>query len=584
VQEGTGSSHLRQPLLDPVWGIPQSLALCLRELRTHKSPICSILARFVSTILLALTLGCILSSVVRATSYYQYDNLGRVIRVTESDGSSSTYAYDASGNVTTISRTAGTSTLSIGSTSSGSGAVGSQVTITGTGFSSVATQDVVTFGGVAAQVAYASGNRLVVTVPAGATTGDIEITTPSGSVSTTTPFQIQPVAITGFSPTTTTIGSTITLTGSGFDATVANDQVAVNTTSATPTTASATQLQFAVPTGATSGHITVTTSHGVATSVGMLLIPAPGYVSSNIAAEAQLTAGGPGHVFTIDTANQVGVGLFDGTAGQLMSLVLTDVSMGGTYTVYKPDGSVLASGNVANNLVIDLPALPTSGTYSWYFVPGAAIGSATLTVQADATGAIQTNGTPVSLELAGGQNAIYTFAGVAGQSYSLELTPFSSVPAGGSIVASILKPDGTLLTGCGSYFSANTPTGNCDFSVTTSGTYSVTLVPAGLNTTSFGLVLNQDFSATLTAGSPGPTVDVNLAAIGQHGKLSFTATAGQTLALYIGSVSTTASNVVVNVYGVTGGLLTAANVNSTTTATFNLTNLAAGTYSVLITL
>jgi YD repeat-containing protein len=102
-----------------------------------------------------------------ATTYYTYDTLGRVTQVVESDGATTQYSYDANGNITSITRIAGTSVLSIGSISSSSGASGSSVTITGSGFSSIPSQDVVTFNGVAATVTYASGNRLVVTVPPG---------------------------------------------------------------------------------------------------------------------------------------------------------------------------------------------------------------------------------------------------------------------------------------------------------------------------------------------------------------------------------------------------------------------------------
>src|SRR5579862_2404991 len=122
-----------------------------------------------------------------STTYYTYDTLGRVTQVIESDGTTTQYSYDANGNITSVNRIAGTSVLSIGSVSSSSGASGASVTITGSGFSSIPSQDVVTFNGVAATVTYASGNRLVVTVPAGATTGDISITTPSSSITVPSP-------------------------------------------------------------------------------------------------------------------------------------------------------------------------------------------------------------------------------------------------------------------------------------------------------------------------------------------------------------------------------------------------------------
>ena len=82
---------------------------------------------WVSLALLILTLA----QGALATTYYTYDNLGRVTQVVESDGTTTQYSYDANGNITSINRIAGTSVLSIGSVSASSGATGSSVTITG---------------------------------------------------------------------------------------------------------------------------------------------------------------------------------------------------------------------------------------------------------------------------------------------------------------------------------------------------------------------------------------------------------------------------------------------------------------------
>ena len=128
-----------------------------------------------------LALGALLALLsgppAQATTYYTYDNLGRITQVVESDGTTTQYTYDANGNITSINRIAGTTTLSIGSLSASSGAVGSSITINGSGFSSIASQDIVTLNGVAAQVTYASQNRLVVSIPAGASSGDIQVAT-----------------------------------------------------------------------------------------------------------------------------------------------------------------------------------------------------------------------------------------------------------------------------------------------------------------------------------------------------------------------------------------------------------------------
>ena len=83
--------------------------------------------------------------------------------------------------------------------------------------------------------------------------------------------------LTGFSPTSGPVGTSVTLTGTNFNGVTA---VAFNGTSASYTVNSATQIVATVPSGATSGTIKVTTSGGSATSsaaytVTTATVPAP---------------------------------------------------------------------------------------------------------------------------------------------------------------------------------------------------------------------------------------------------------------------------------------------------------------------
>ncbi|UII35053.1 DUF3500 domain-containing protein [Fulvivirga ulvae] len=68
------------------------------------------------------------------------------------------------------------SSVTISGFSPTSGAVGTVVTITGTNFSSTASDNTVSFNGTAAQVDAAASTQLTVAVPAGATTGTITVT------------------------------------------------------------------------------------------------------------------------------------------------------------------------------------------------------------------------------------------------------------------------------------------------------------------------------------------------------------------------------------------------------------------------
>jgi YD repeat-containing protein len=65
---------------------------------------------------------------------YAYDELGRLVQVTDPSGESAIYRYDPVGNITAIERP-GTSGVAISALIPDSGTVGTMVTITGTGFS-----------------------------------------------------------------------------------------------------------------------------------------------------------------------------------------------------------------------------------------------------------------------------------------------------------------------------------------------------------------------------------------------------------------------------------------------------------------
>ena len=137
----------------------------------------------------------------------------------------------------------------------GSGVAGTPVTINGTNFIGEIT---VRFNGVpAASVTKVSSTQLRATVPSGATTGKIAVTTIAGTAVSAANFTI-PLAITGFSPGNGQVGDTVVITGTGF---VSSVVVRFGTAIAVVTFDSGTQLTVTVPEGASSGPIVV--SNGV---------------------------------------------------------------------------------------------------------------------------------------------------------------------------------------------------------------------------------------------------------------------------------------------------------------------------------
>jgi uncharacterized repeat protein (TIGR03803 family) len=105
--------------------------------------------------------------------------------------------------------------------------------------------------------------EITATVPEGALTGTVEVTLPSGIVlSSNVAFQVLP-SITGFSPTSGTVRTQVTITGERFTGAT---RVTFGGVKAKFTVDSYTQITATVPTGAVTGNIAVTTPDGSAIS------------------------------------------------------------------------------------------------------------------------------------------------------------------------------------------------------------------------------------------------------------------------------------------------------------------------------
>jgi outer membrane protein assembly factor BamB len=147
---------------------------------------------------------------------------------------------------------------SISSFTPASATIGSTVTITGGGFIGTTS---VTFNGLAATHTVNSANQITATVPAGATTGAIGVNTPAGGTLSGASFTVIP-KITSFSPSQGAVGTSVVITGSGFNSATG---VTFNGVSASFLVNSSTQITATVPT-TFSGVIAVTTTAGTAVS------------------------------------------------------------------------------------------------------------------------------------------------------------------------------------------------------------------------------------------------------------------------------------------------------------------------------
>ena len=236
------------------------------------------------------------------------------------------------------------------------GPVGTRVVIDGSGLSGATA---VTFGGVPATTfANLSGTQVSAVVPAGAASGPVAVTTAAAAVNSLIRFTVVPApAISGFTPGGGPVGSSLTINGSGL--TSATD-VAVNGVSAPFTVVSDTAIRAAVPTGANTGPITVTTAGGTATSSGAFSVqPAPTIAST-------APASGPAGTTVVVTGTGL-TGVTGVTFGGVAATVFTPVSS-------TQLSAVVPAGALSGPISLTLASGPSATGPSFTVLPTADLG------------------------------------------------------------------------------------------------------------------------------------------------------------------------------------------------------------------
>jgi gliding motility-associated-like protein len=111
--------------------------------------------------------------------------------------------------------------------------------------------------------------------------------------------------ITSFSPTSAVVGATLTITGTNFNATPANNTVFFGPVKATVTAATITSLTVTVPTGAAFGPINVVnTVTGLSVTSSQLFTPGfspnkPGFIAADITVQGTIGGGVPSRLYTL---------------------------------------------------------------------------------------------------------------------------------------------------------------------------------------------------------------------------------------------------------------------------------------------
>ena len=165
----------------------------------------------------------------------------------------------------------------IASFSPPSGASGTSVTITGTNLTGATA---LAFGGKAASsFSVNSATQITAVVAGGSSSGKISVTTPGGTATSSGSFTVMTApTISGFSPASGPVGTSVVITGTSFTGATAvtfNGKAAASFTVSNDTHISAT-----VASGTTTGTISVTTPLGTATSTSSFTVVAPPAISS----------------------------------------------------------------------------------------------------------------------------------------------------------------------------------------------------------------------------------------------------------------------------------------------------------------
>lgn len=494
-----------------------------------------------------------------AAIQYDYDELGRLVGVVDTGGDVATYQYDAVGNILSISRQ-GSSQVSIVNFSPRTGPVGSTVTINGTGFSATPSQDMVKFNGTSATVVSATTTQIVTTVPTGATTGPISVTTPAGTATSGGNFTVGSLAgaptITSFSPDRGLIGTAVTITGTNFDSTVANNRLTFNIapastssvnpptqlgTSVPPTSNSGTPVSPNVPL-ATSGRISLSTPNGTATGTQDFYVPFLSHVIADIGWTGRTTLGGSSQTVNLATPSKIGLLLFDGVYGQGGTIQLSSSTFASFQAyLFSPDGTQLQNSTFGTGSgTLATSTLPRAGTYTIGIDPQTNTGSVTISLLGDVSSALTIDGPPVTVTTTiANQDARLTFNGIAGERIVTVVTNVTNPSAGVNLVSPSGTVQGFVPGGInaspGHTFLIDTQT------LTQTGTFQIWVQHSGSAVGSETVQLKSvppDLQSTLTvpaAGATGTGSNIATTAIGQNGYLTFNAAAGQLLSFNVTS-------------------------------------------------
>src|SRR5215467_10077799 len=130
----------------------------------------------------------------------------------------------------------------VNSISPASGGVGTQVTVSGSGFQATkGSGSSISFNGITATVVSWSDTQIVATVPANAKSGAVSVIVNNVTSNLDALFTMPNPVVTGITPASGPVGTSVQISGSGFGASQGASTLQIGSTSVTPTSWSDTQ-------------------------------------------------------------------------------------------------------------------------------------------------------------------------------------------------------------------------------------------------------------------------------------------------------------------------------------------------------
>jgi gliding motility-associated-like protein len=151
--------------------------------------------------------------------------------------------------------------------------------------------------------------------------------------------------ISSFTPTSGPTGTTVTITGTNFSTSPANNTVQFNGTTAVVTASTATSITTSVPSGATTGTITVTVAGNTATSASNFTVTAGPVININIQPSSTAVCNGVTTSFTTAATGTTNI-TYQWQFSTTVAGTYTDIANGSGYSnVATASLAVITSGN-----------------------------------------------------------------------------------------------------------------------------------------------------------------------------------------------------------------------------------------------